>query len=106
MAKVISLRVPEDLLEWADGYARSRNVSRTDLLVSGLRAFRDDCERGVPEIAVAAPAPSESRLSRAREVHAEAEAKAFGDMRAAHLARQRRLNEAAAARARPKGAKS
>jgi len=50
MAKVVSLRLPEELLEWADGYAELRGVSRTDLLVEGLRSFKEDCENGVPEI--------------------------------------------------------
>jgi hypothetical protein len=53
MAKVVSLRLPEDLLEWADVYAESRGVSRTDLLVEGLRSFKDDCDSGVPEIRAA-----------------------------------------------------
>lgn len=50
MAKVVSLRVDDELLEWATSYAEARGVSRTDLLVEGLKNFREDCERGVPEI--------------------------------------------------------
>jgi hypothetical protein len=53
MAKVVSLRLPDDLLEWADEYAKQRSVNRTDLLVEGLRSFKEDCERGVPEIRAA-----------------------------------------------------
>jgi hypothetical protein len=49
-AKVVSLRLDEELLEWATDYARTRGVSRTDLLVEGLQSFREDCVAGVPEI--------------------------------------------------------
>jgi hypothetical protein len=48
--KVLSLRVSEDLADWADGYAKARGVTRQALLEEGLRSFREDCERGVPEI--------------------------------------------------------
>lgn len=54
MAKVVSLRLDDELLEWATTYAESRGVSRTDLLIEGLRNFREDCERGVPEVRRAA----------------------------------------------------
>lgn len=47
---MVSLRLPDDLLEWSTEYAKSRGVSRTDLLIQGLRQFKTDCERGVPEI--------------------------------------------------------
>ena len=50
MSKVLSLRVPDGLAEWADEYAEARGVKRADLLVSALESFREDCERGVPEI--------------------------------------------------------
>jgi hypothetical protein len=53
MAKMVSLRLPEELLEWADEYSKTRGVSRTDLLIEGLASFKDDCERGVPEIRAA-----------------------------------------------------
>lgn len=52
-AKVVSLRLDEELLEWATSYAAERGVSRTDLLVEGLRSFQEDCEKGVPEIRAA-----------------------------------------------------
>jgi hypothetical protein len=48
--KVVSLRLPEELLDWATSYAETRGVARSDLLVEGLVSFREDCERGVPEI--------------------------------------------------------
>ena len=54
MTKVLSLRVDDELAAWADEYAKSRGVSRTDLLVEGLRSFKADCETGVPEIREAA----------------------------------------------------
>lgn len=50
MADVVSLRLPAHLLSWATEYAKSRGVSRTDLLVEGLESFKEDCDRGVPEI--------------------------------------------------------
>lgn len=50
MPKMVSLRLDEELLEWADGYAKERDVSRSELLAQGLRSFRQDCEAGVPEI--------------------------------------------------------
>lgn len=50
MTKVLSLRVGDDLAEWADAYAKSRGVTKQALLEEGLRSFREDCERGVPEI--------------------------------------------------------
>lgn len=49
-AKMVSLRLPEELAAWAEAYAAQRGVSRTDLLIEGLVSFREDCERGVPEI--------------------------------------------------------
>lgn len=52
--KVVSLRLDDELLSWATGYAASRGVSRTALLEQGLRSFREDCESGVPEIKAAA----------------------------------------------------
>jgi hypothetical protein len=61
MAKMVSLRLPEELLEWADGYAVTRGVSRTDLLVEGLRSFKEDCESGVPEIRAMAARQSSVR---------------------------------------------
>lgn len=48
--KVVSLRLPEELLDWATAYAKERGVARSDLLVQGLQSFREDCEAGVPEI--------------------------------------------------------
>lgn len=47
--KVLSLRVPEELAEWADEYAAARGVPRQELLENALQSFREDCEAGVPE---------------------------------------------------------
>jgi hypothetical protein len=44
------MRIPEDLLEWADAYAAERGVSRTALVTSALESLRDDAGRGVPEL--------------------------------------------------------
>lgn len=54
MTKVLSLRVADDLAEWAEAYASKRGVTKQALLEEGLRGFKDDCERGVPEIREAA----------------------------------------------------
>jgi hypothetical protein len=53
-AKMVSLRLDEELLEWADAYAKEREVSRTALLESALVSFREDCKAGVPELREAA----------------------------------------------------
>jgi predicted transcriptional regulator len=50
MAKVVSVRVPEDLADWLDGYAERRGVKRGDLIATALAGFREDCESGVPEL--------------------------------------------------------
>jgi hypothetical protein len=50
MTKVLSLRVEDDLADWATAYADSRGVTRQALLEEGLRSFKADCEAGVPEI--------------------------------------------------------
>lgn len=52
--KVLSLRVPAELAEWADGYAKSRGVTRQALCEQALQSFRLDCETGVPELRAAA----------------------------------------------------
>lgn len=50
MSKMISLRVDEDLLAWADDYALKRGVSRTVLLENALLSFQEDCASGVPDL--------------------------------------------------------
>jgi hypothetical protein len=50
MAKVVSVRVPEDLADWLDGYAERRGVTRGALVLSALVEFRDSAERGVPDL--------------------------------------------------------
>jgi predicted transcriptional regulator len=50
MTKVLSLRVPDGLAEWADEYAKSRGVTRQALIEGALASFKEDCEAGVPEI--------------------------------------------------------
>lgn len=49
-AKVLSVRVPEELAAWLDEYAKERGVSRTDLLASALASFREDAKAGVPDL--------------------------------------------------------
>jgi predicted transcriptional regulator len=63
VTKVLSLRVQDDLAEWADEYAEKRGVTRQALLEEGLRSFKADCEGGVPEIR--AQAREQASLSRA-----------------------------------------
>lgn len=50
MTEVLSLRVDDDLAEWATAYAKSRGVSRQALLEQAVRSFKEDCDSGVPEI--------------------------------------------------------
>jgi Arc/MetJ-type ribon-helix-helix transcriptional regulator len=46
----ISVRVPEPLLDWLDEYAKQRGASRTEVIETALVGFREDTERGVPEL--------------------------------------------------------
>lgn len=48
--KAISIRLPEELLEWGAAYAKERGTDRTALFESAIEAFRRDCETGVPEL--------------------------------------------------------
>lgn len=68
MTKVLSLRVDDDLAEWADDYAKARGVTRQALLEEGLRSFREDCESGVPEIREQARRQSSVRAEPGRGV--------------------------------------
>jgi hypothetical protein len=54
VTKVLSLRVPDDLAEWAEGYAKERGVTRQALIEGALVSFREDCVAGVPELRAAA----------------------------------------------------
>jgi hypothetical protein len=40
MSKVVSGRVPDELADWLDGYARERGVSRAAVLTSALESVR------------------------------------------------------------------
>lgn len=52
MAKVpVAVRLERPLVEWLDGYAKERGVSRQSLLESVIVSFREDCEGGVPGVA-------------------------------------------------------
>jgi predicted transcriptional regulator len=48
--KVVSVRVPEEVADWLDEYAKARGASRAEVIESALAGFKDDCERGVPEL--------------------------------------------------------
>lgn len=50
MSKVVSVRLPEELAEWVESYAKQRGVERTVLLESAIVAFKEDCDTGVPEL--------------------------------------------------------
>jgi hypothetical protein len=47
---MVSLRVDEELLGWATGYARERGVSRTSVVEAALRSLRVDAAGGVPDL--------------------------------------------------------
>jgi hypothetical protein len=46
---MVSMRVEDSLLEWADDFARRRKLSRTQLVHMALVALRDDARGGVPD---------------------------------------------------------
>lgn len=88
MTKVLSLRVQDDLAEWADEYAEKRGVTRQALLEEGLRSFRSDCESGVPEIREAAR--SQASLARAVVGVGDCPKNASGHVFASHSVDSRR----------------
>jgi hypothetical protein len=49
VSKVV--RVSDDgLVEWLEGYAKQRKVPVSKVVTAALAGFRDDCERGVPDL--------------------------------------------------------
>lgn len=50
MAKVLSVRVDDDLAQWVESYAQQRDASRTQVHEAALVAFRGLCETGVPDL--------------------------------------------------------
>lgn len=52
MAKVLSVRVDDDLAAWVEGYAVERGVRRAQVLEGALREFRGLCASGVPDLPV------------------------------------------------------
>jgi predicted transcriptional regulator len=50
MAKAHAVRLDEDTTEWLDRYAEERGTDKGTILRSAIESFRDDCERGVPEL--------------------------------------------------------
>jgi hypothetical protein len=95
----VSHRLDDELLAWANEYARSRATTRSILLEEGLRHLRDLSRGGVPDLPVVdTPAVRLERAKRAAPVKpARQLSRADGDA----LSRQARLN-AAASRARAK----
>jgi hypothetical protein len=74
MTKVLSLRVADDLAEWAEAYSKERGVTKQALLEEGLRGFKDDCERGVPEVRVRVAPSGVGACPKNAEGHVLAEA--------------------------------
>lgn len=46
---MVSMRLDDDLIAWADAYAKKRGVSRSELLAQATMSFKEACESGVPE---------------------------------------------------------
>lgn len=62
MSKLVSLRIDDELVAWAEAYAKQRGSSRSAVLEEALRSFRQDCEGGVPDL----PAPESLAVREAR----------------------------------------
>jgi len=52
LKRTVSLRLDDGLVDWLDGYAAVRGVSRSVLVQAALVAFVEVCGRGVPELVV------------------------------------------------------
>jgi hypothetical protein len=51
MAKVaVAVRLDPEVVEWADAYAKERGVSRQAVLEGAVLDFREDAQRGVPDL--------------------------------------------------------
>jgi hypothetical protein len=69
MAKIpVALRLALEDLEWIDGYARQRGVSRQVWLESAVAGFRAACEAGVPEFVERARSQAANDIATARNV--------------------------------------
>jgi hypothetical protein len=92
MSKVVSGRVPDELADWLDAYAKERGVTRASVLASAIVALRGDAAGGVPEVDPAKSAPMDPTAARRR---AQAAAQVYGVSTAADLLadRQRALNK-------------
>jgi hypothetical protein len=58
----VDLRLDRELVDWADGYARSRGSTRTEVVEAGLRSLREDARAGVPDLEPAKPTPRVSAV--------------------------------------------
>jgi hypothetical protein len=57
MSKMVSLRFADDeLIGWAESYAKERGVSRSRLIEMALADYRESCRGGVPDVE---PGPAE-----------------------------------------------
>jgi hypothetical protein len=96
MSKVVSGRVPDELADWLDAYAKERGVTRASVLASAIVALRGDAAGGVPEVKTAVESatsvPMDPTAARRR---AQAAAEVYGVSTAADLLadRQRALNK-------------
>jgi hypothetical protein len=71
MTKIVTVRVPDDLREWLDGYAKERGVDRSTVLLTAIASFREDCQGGTPDLRVR-PAPARRAGPPSREGFAQA----------------------------------
>lgn len=88
--KVASFRLDTELLDWVAQYASSRGASQGTVVESALRSFKEESERGVPDLPVA-DSP-EARVRRAMKAAPVRPARKLSPPDPAMLARQRRLN--------------
>jgi hypothetical protein len=71
MSKVVSGRVPDELADWLDAYAKERGVTRAAMLASAIEALRGDAAGGVPDVKVAKTYPNVPGVKRGSDVLAE-----------------------------------
>jgi hypothetical protein len=107
MKSQVSHRLDDELLSWATEYGSSRGTSRAVVIEEALRHFRELTRGGVPDLPVVdTPAVREqragaSKLERAKQAAPVRPARELSRPSGDVVARQERLN-AAAARARAK----
>lgn len=102
MSKLVSMRLEDELASWVESYREKRGWSRAELISKALRSFRADCEGGVPDLADEAPVPEPTPAVQPVAGVTTARRVLERGVSMEAMARQRKLNEAAArARAKP-----